>query len=63
MEISEFEFRSTETFLYIRGYLVWRGQKEQARDTSFLAVDLVLHKILLLRQFGTVLDKYWIKIK
>jgi len=35
MGLSEFEFRPIGSFRYIEGYLVWRLQKKQARDTLF----------------------------
>jgi len=36
MGFSEFEFRPIGSFLYIEEYLVWRVQKKQARELSFL---------------------------
>jgi len=35
MEFYEFEFRPIGSFQYTGGYLVWRVQKMQARDTLF----------------------------
>jgi len=33
MGLSKFEFRQIGSFRYIEGYLVWRVQKKQARNT------------------------------
>ena len=38
MGFSEFEFRQIGSVRYIEGYLVWRVQKQQARNTLFLTV-------------------------
>ena len=61
MGFSKFEFQPIESFHYLGGYLVWVMQKKQLRDTLFLADEVVIHKICVLHQFGTILDKYLIK--
>jgi len=35
MGFSKFEFRPIGSFRYIEGYLVWRVQKKQVRNTLF----------------------------
>jgi hypothetical protein len=58
MGFSKFEFRPMESFQYIRGFLIWTVQKQQARDTLFWTDGIVRMQIWVLRSnlysFGNI---------
>jgi hypothetical protein len=43
--------------------VVWNVQQRQARDTPFWQMEQCIREIFVLRQFGTILNKYLIKRK
>jgi len=50
MGFSKFEFRSIGSLRYIEGYLVWRVQNKQARNTLFLTDGVASKQIWELRK-------------